>query len=177
MGAIQWLEGTEPPAGPAGLSHTKPAHTEQTRKRQSVRTPSKVGKEGGAMLTLTGMRKKNLRKGGVGGGRAHGSQLHPHSLHRKPWALYTVARGGSDTGPSLHLTKSPTSHTHTPPPSPPVKAGIERIPPKRLHSASGSFSIPCPREPPPLHLLAHELNCCSLFCSRRFFLKKRSTLI
>ena len=120
MGAIQWLEGTEPPAGPAGLSHTKPAHTEQTRKRHSVRTPSKAGKEGGAMLTLTGMRKNNLRKGGVGGGRAHGSQLHPHSLHRKPWALYTVARGGSDTGPSLHLTKSPTSHTHTPPPSPPV---------------------------------------------------------
>ena len=136
--------------------HTKPAHTEQTRKRHSVRTPSKAGKEGGAMLTLTGMRKKNLRKGGVGGGRARGPQLHPHSLHRKPWALYTVARGDSDTGPSLDLTKSPTPHTHTPPPSPPVKAGIERIPPKRLHSASGSLSIPCRREPP--HLICWHMS-------------------
>lgn len=130
------------------------------------------------LLALTGIRRKNLSKGGVGGGRAHGSQLQPHSLHRKPRALYTVAREGSDTGPGLHLTKSPTPHTHTPPPSPPVKAGIETVSlPRRLHSASGSFSIPCPREPPTLHPLACEPNRCSHFCSRRFFLKKRSTVI
>lgn len=82
-----------------------------------------------------------------------------------------------------HWTRStphqePPPHTHTPPPSPPVKAGIETVSlPRRLHSASGSFSIPCPREPPTLHPLACEPNRCSHFCSRRFFLKKRSTVI
>lgn len=146
------------------------------------KSPSAKGESGfrsqALLLTLTGVRRKNLRKGGVGAGSTCGSQLHPHSLQRKPRALYPVTRGGSDTGPSLHLTKSPTPHTHTPPPSPPVKAGTETGSlPSRLHPTSGSFSISCPREPLPLYLLARELNRCSHFCSRRFFLNKCSTIV